>query len=304
MSLSYSTDRTDETGRELLTYGTPDFPISFFDDDLTIVRVPWHWHDEWEISVILSGTVRVSLVGRETVLRAGEGCFIGSGVLHSASLLTQTGHQHAMVFSPRVIAAKGDIVWGGYVLPVLTRKYPPVIKFTPEVEWQREVLALAEKAWLAGASEEADYPLAVRESLSRILSRMIRNIDPGTGQSATSQMQRDEQRIKKTLDYIETHFREQVTVEDIAGSAGISVSTLLRLYHDILHTTPIQYVLKYRLEQIRRELRTNPGSSIADAAYSCGFNDISYFNRCYLKAYGSTPSAYRRGWHEHWQSRR
>ena len=31
MSLSYSTDRTDETGRELLTYGTPDFPISFFD---------------------------------------------------------------------------------------------------------------------------------------------------------------------------------------------------------------------------------------------------------------------------------
>ena len=124
---------------------------------------------------------------------------------------------------------------------------------------------------------------------------MIRNIDPGTGQSATSQIQRDEQRIKKTLDYIETHFREQVTVEDIAGSAGISVSTLLRLYHDILHTTPIQYVLKYRLEQIRRELRTNPGSPIADAAYSCGFNDISYFNRCYLKAYGSTPSAYKRG---------
>ena len=29
MSLSYSTYRTDETGRELLTYGTPDFPISF-----------------------------------------------------------------------------------------------------------------------------------------------------------------------------------------------------------------------------------------------------------------------------------
>ena len=39
MSLSYSTDRTDETGRELLTYGTPDFPISFFDDDLAVVKV-------------------------------------------------------------------------------------------------------------------------------------------------------------------------------------------------------------------------------------------------------------------------
>ena len=45
------------------------------------------------------------------------------------------------------------------------------------------------------------------------------------------------------------------TIEDIAASAGISVSTLLRLYHDILRTTPIQYVLKYRLEQIRDEVK-------------------------------------------------
>ena len=40
MGLSYSTDKTDETGKELLTYGTADFPIAFFDDDLTIVKVP------------------------------------------------------------------------------------------------------------------------------------------------------------------------------------------------------------------------------------------------------------------------
>ena len=29
MALSYSTDKTDENGRELLTYGTPEFPIAF-----------------------------------------------------------------------------------------------------------------------------------------------------------------------------------------------------------------------------------------------------------------------------------
>ena len=40
MGLSYSTDKIDETGKELLTYGTPDFPIAFFDDDLTKVKVP------------------------------------------------------------------------------------------------------------------------------------------------------------------------------------------------------------------------------------------------------------------------
>lgn len=118
-------------------------------------------------------------------------------------------------------------------------------------------------------------------------------MDTETEHPFTSRTQRDEFRIKKTLYYIESHFREQITIEEIARSANISVSTLLRLYHDILHTTPIQYVLKYRLEQIKDELINNPYMPIADIAYSCGFNDISYFNRCFLKAFGETPSEYR-----------
>ena len=122
---------------------------------------------------------------------------------------------------------------------------------------------------------------------------MVHNIGAEAEHPFSSKEQRDELRIKKTLYYIETHYSEQLTIEDIAASAGISVSTLLRLYHDILRTTPIQYVLKYRLEQICDELRLEPDSSIAEIAYSCGFNDISYFNRCFLKAYGETPSSYR-----------
>ena len=123
---------------------------------------------------------------------------------------------------------------------------------------------------------------------------IVHNIGKEAEHPFTSKTQRDELRIKKTLYYIETHFREQITIDDIAASADISVSTLLRLYHDILHTTPIQYVLKYRLEQIIEELTTEPDSSIAEIAYFCGFNDISYFNRCFLKAYGKTPSSYRK----------
>ncbi|MCI6174847.1 MAG: AraC family transcriptional regulator [Clostridiales bacterium] len=293
MSLSYSTDKTDENQKELLTYGTPDFPIAFFDDDLTQVKVPWHWHDEWEIVVIQTGTVRVSINGCTFCLKAGEGYFANSGVLHSAALLSKTGRQHAMVFSPRVIAAQDDLVWSRYVLPILHRTDLAYIQMTPEAVWQKDILLLAEGAWQSGAFDKPDFPLTVRSSLSQILSLMLHNIGSETKHPFTSRMQRDEQRIKKTLRYIETHFREELTIHDIAASANISVSTLLRLYHNILHTTPIQYVLTYRLEQIQSELRTDPGSSIAKTVYSCGFNDISYFNRCFLKAYGVTPSAYR-----------
>ncbi len=293
MGLSLSVDKTDETGKELLTYGTPDFPIAFFDDDLTVVKVPWHWHDELEIVIILSGEVRVFIAGCIFDLKAGEGYFANSGILHSAELRSKEGWQHAMVFSPRVIASPDDIIWNTYVSPILSHKNLPFIKLAPEIHWQREILSLSEKAWRSGAYDKPDYALTVRSSLSQTASLIIHNIGTETEHPFTSKTQRDELRIKKTLYYIETHFREQITIDDIAASANISVSTLLRLYHDILHTTPIQYVLNYRLEQIANDLRENPDSSISEAAYACGFNDISYFNRCFLKRYGKTPSSYK-----------
>ena len=294
MGLSYSTDKTDETGKELLTYGTPDFPIAFFDDDLTLVKVPWHWHNELEIVVILSGEVSVFIAGCEITLKAGEGYFANSGILHSEKLLSKTGWQHCMVFSPRVIASPDDIIWNTYVSPILSHENLPFIRLSPKTPWQKEILSLAERAWQYGAKEKADYALTVRSELSQISSLIVHNIDTETEHPFTSKTQRDELRIKKTLYYIETHFREQITIDDIAADAGVSVSTMLRLYHDILHTTPIQYVLQYRLEQIREELLLYPDSSISETAYSCGFNDISYFNRCFLKKYGCTPSEFRR----------
>ena len=294
MGLSYSTDKTDETGKELLTYGTPDFPIAFFDDDLTLVKVPWHWHNELEIVVILSGEVSVFIAGCEITLKAGEGYFANSGILHSEKLLSKTGWQHCMVFSPRVIASPDDIIWNTYISPILSHENLPFIRLSPKTPWQKEILSLAERAWQYGAKEKADYALTVRSELSQISSLIVHNIDTETEHPFTSKTQRDELRIKKTLYYIETHFREQITIDDIAADAGVSVSTMLRLYHDILHTTPIQYVLQYRLEQIREELLLYPDSSISETAYSCGFNDISYFNRCFLKKYGCTPSEFRR----------
>ena len=130
MGLSYSTDKTDETGKELLTYGTSDFPIAFFDDDLTKVKVPWHWHDELELLVILSGEVSVFIAGCEFNLKAGEGYFANSGILHSSELHSKTGWQHCMVFNPRVIATPDDIIWNNYVLPILSKDNLPFIKLS------------------------------------------------------------------------------------------------------------------------------------------------------------------------------
>ena len=293
MALSVSVDRVDETGRELLTYGTEDFPIAFFDDDLTKVSVPYHWHDELEIVIITEGAVRMRIAGTEFTLKTGDGYFSNSGILHGETLVTPTGHQHALVFSPGIISQREDLIWKTYVSPVLGNQQIPFLLLKASVPWQREILRLAETAWDQGAYEGKDYPLLVRSSLSMAFSHIVDHLeDTEIETHYTSAFQRDELRIKKILIHIEKNHGTGITLEELAGSANISTSTCLRLFSTVLGTTPIQYLLTFRLQKAAEELKCRRGRTVSEIAHSCGFSDASYFNRCFRKAYGVTPTEY------------
>ena len=108
----------------------------------------------------------------------------------------------------------------------------------------------------------------------------------------TSAFQRDELRIKKILIHIEKNYGTGITLEELAGSANISTSTCLRLFSTVLGTTPIQYLLTFRLQKAAEELKCRRGRTVSEIAHSCGFSDASYFNRCFRKAYGVTPTEY------------
>lgn len=293
MALSYSVDRVDETGRELLTYGTPQFPIAFFDDDLTVVSVPYHWHDEFEFVIITEGRVRIRIAGAEFALSAGEGYFANSAVLHAAALQTPAGHQHALVFSPEIIAGKQDLAWKLCVEPILGNRDLPYLRLSSSVPWQKEVLRLADSAWEHGAYEKEDYPLHVRHCLGLALSRLVGHAGSlKTEFRYTDRFRRDELRIKKALAYIERNYDSALTLEEIAGSANVGVSSCLRLFRSVLGTTPVRYLVRLRLRKAAEELRHGEGRTISEIAYSCGFSDASYFNRCFRKEYGKTPSEY------------
>lgn len=294
MALSLSTDRVDETGRELLVYGTPAFPIAFFDDDLTQVTVPPHWHDEFEIVIVTKGIVHVRIAGTLFTLSAGEGYFANSGILHAGDLKTKTGHQHALVFSPKIISRGEDLIWQSCVAPVFKNPRLPYVRLSPSEPWKKEILQLADKAWDQGAYDKENYPLQVRHCLSQAFSLLAAHRDIVEGELLyASKYQRDEVRMKKMLLFIEKNYAEEISMDAIAQSAEISISTCLRLFKRALGTTPVGYLIGCRLQKAAEELKRMDGKSIAEIAYSCGFSDASYFNRCFRKTYAMTPTEYR-----------
>ena len=293
MAISISVDQVDQDGKELLTYGTPDFPIAFFDDDLVKVKVPWHWHNEFELVILTEGSITVKIAGDEFDLSKGEGYFANSSVLHSAELKTRTGHQRCLVFAPEIIAQKDELARKKYLDPVLENSSLPYIRLTSKDPHQKELLRLIDDAWTQGAYEKADYPLNVRYDLGKVFSYIVHNMELLTAKTGhADHLQKNEYRIKKALSYIEIHYASVITITDIAASAGISVSTCLRLFREVLHTTPIRYLMEYRIRKFIEESERSAGASISDIACACGFQDVSYFNRCFKKIHGCTPTQY------------
>lgn len=97
--------------------------------------------------------------------------------------------------------------------------------------------------------------------------------------------------FKKVLSYIEDHYTEHITLEDLAKIAGMNPKYFCRFFREMSFRTPIDYVNYYRIERACEQLSTT-NTTIIEVALNCGYNDISYFIKTFRKYKGITPKQY------------
>ena len=148
MALSACNTTVDRNGRELLQHGTVAFPIACYHDDFREEDVPWHWHEELEAVLITEGGCTVAAGNEKLTLRAGQGFFINSGVLHGCWDTENTGCQfHSLVFHPRLVGGSLDSVfYQSYVSPLTAHTAPEFIPLSPDIPWQNSALEAIETA--------------------------------------------------------------------------------------------------------------------------------------------------------------
>lgn len=100
------------------------------------------------------------------------------------------------------------------------------------------------------------------------------------------------QKIEPARVYLEEHFKENVSLHDLAGLCGISQTYFRRLFQTFFHETPLEYQRRLRLS-LACELLREEDFSISETAALCGYRDIAYFSRVFLHNIGLRPSAYR-----------
>lgn len=99
--------------------------------------------------------------------------------------------------------------------------------------------------------------------------------------------------VEKAIDYIYENYYKSITIIDIANYLGIDRTYLYRLFKEEYNMSPQKYLLNFRLKAAMNKLEDG-NMSIAEIAYSCGFNDASAFCHQFKKVYKDTPLNYRR----------
>jgi AraC-like DNA-binding protein len=99
--------------------------------------------------------------------------------------------------------------------------------------------------------------------------------------------------MRRIVDYVRAHYRDKISVADMAREGGMSLSTQERLFCKTFGLTPLMYLRKTRLSAACAMLR---GTSVGvrDIAVACGFNDQTNMTRSFKVELKITPLKYRR----------
>ena len=108
----------------------------------------------------------------------------------------------------------------------------------------------------------------------------------------TSKRSRLDVSMENILSYINEHFREALTVDDLASVAGLSPYHFIRTFKQSTGYTPHEYLLDTRIENAKYLLTTTSMPS-KDICFGTGFSSESVFCASFRKKTGLTPSEYR-----------
>ena len=294
-----------ENLKEIKEHGDFEYPVGIYDVNLKnmyMEMVRWHWHDEVEFIYVEEGS-GIFCISEETYkLSAKEGLFINKGVLHSVQMSVEAKDDNCLytsiVVHPSFIFGYGQTKLASmYLNPILTNPSMAAMPLKSETVYDTIILELLRRIIRLNREQPFCRELYTKDHLIRIWILMLESRQKefeAISEPAEHRVNMDEVRAKEAIRYIEEHYTEPISLEDIAASIHVSKSECCRCIKRCMKMTPFEYLMKHRIYVAAGILcDRNCNDSIAEVASKVGFNSSSYFNKLFRKYLKCTPSQYK-----------
>ncbi|WP_040952997.1 AraC family transcriptional regulator [Gorillibacterium massiliense] len=278
-----------------LDWFTKDEQFPFFiqygghDDDLFL-----HKHFEFsELVIVLNGNA-THIVNDETYFIKKGNVFVISGEANHAYKDPHDFKICNIMYKPEILRSIGPdlrISNGFQALFVIEpfyrnfHSYKSMLNLSlPNLEYVSSLISVMIDEY---TEKHQGYQTMVLSRFMELVVYLSRQYD-----SQEKSMPSNLMHLANAISFIEDHYLEPITLEDIADSSNVSVRHLNRIFQSYYQTTPMFYLIRLRLDRACALLKQTK-LPITTISYQCGFNDSNYFTRQFSKVFGMSPKSYR-----------
>ena len=234
---------------------------------------PPHIHEELEIVYVKSGTAIAYCDGQRYDLCENSFFFTFPNQVHHYEE-AHNGEYILLVVKPSALLSNQELYLKGY---------PDSATWTPESPDETTPIIL--KMALA-EYEQNGLNLVVEAHLTAFFEKL-------TGYYTIQKGKVSSDTVLRILQYCSLHYKEDISIGDIADDLHISRSTISHIFSSRLGMSFCDHINSLRLNDARLLLRSH-NYTVTEIAQIAGFPTVRTFNRVFLKQYGVSPSVYRK----------
>ena len=285
----------DSARRELEKHGTETFPMTVNHDDLWSFEgknVPIHWHNDLEINLIREGEAVFQVYQKSYRVRTGEGFLLNRNVPHSCS---SPGNEHVRYST---ILVRPDFLYGDFgsdverkcFQPFLQNSAIPCIYLAGFDENGKEILQKLNQVEEAFDRKRFCYELKIKGLLCEAFAMILYGHRQELTKFVPANLQELE-RLEKMLNYLNMHFTEVISLQDLADQVHLSREVCCRLFKKMTGKTITGYLGEYRVNKSFSLVQSGQ-YSMTQITEMVGFSNPSRFASAFRKRFGCNPGEY------------
>lgn len=253
----------------------------------SISKSDFHWHYEYELILVLKGSLAVNASPVPHVLEAGDILLINSKMVHS---LKKTQEDNICLFIQLNQSLFSD--WKNKKRDYffyLSSKNPDM---QPQKDYSEFIKVMANIALEASREDVVGYYRLI-SWLYMLVADLFEFVDYDIRQFASvSKESTDAQTLMDIISFVENHFNEENIVQSLCRKIGMSEKTIYRFLKNNVGITVKELINGYKIEHSKTMLKFTD-KPISFIANECGFASDMTFYRIFKKEVGVTPNDYR-----------
>lgn len=259
--------------------------LSFWVDGGTSKGIP-HFHDWIEIVYLLTGTLTFYIEDKEYHLKKDQFIVVDPMSIHNSESLQ--GNTAILLQIPMSFLEQFDADIRKYKIEIDYEIQDPIKK----EELNRLGYVLQELIAVSEMKKQG-YIFQCYQLIFELLNIVYSSFAVKLPEQEQKKYYKNRERIEEIIAYVEKHYKEQITIKQMAEQVNISEIYFTRFFKKMMGITFIQYLNQVRLQQVQKDLLYTD-YSIQYILDKNGFYNYKLFMRIFKERFQCTPKQYRK----------